>query len=240
MTMAIAHSRGWLDYEERVSRVLAGVRAGGQGADHRPPAPRAPGGTVRARRAHRSWPRRRPRSAGGRAGASEARVGARDAAGLSRHHAWLLRGRDPAPHRSAASEPGTVLPGRDRVAARTRRLHPAARVDPELAPGDHRAARTDRDAAGLRSAIHAGGHEPSLQHQPRAAGAPELPHDEQRVYARNLEVPSGGARRDRPGHCACVQRLRHRRTRAGIASGDAGLVGRARRFRRRAGSTTSA
>ena len=29
MTMAMAHSRGWLDYEERVSRVLAGVRAAG-------------------------------------------------------------------------------------------------------------------------------------------------------------------------------------------------------------------
>ena len=32
MTLAIAHSRGWLDYEERVCTVLAGVRAAGQGA----------------------------------------------------------------------------------------------------------------------------------------------------------------------------------------------------------------
>ena len=49
MTLAIAHSRGWLDYEERVCHVLAGVRAAGQRADHRPPAPRAPGGAVRLR-----------------------------------------------------------------------------------------------------------------------------------------------------------------------------------------------
>ena len=47
MTLAIAHSRGWLDYEERVARVLAGVRAERQRADHRPPTPRAPGGPVR-------------------------------------------------------------------------------------------------------------------------------------------------------------------------------------------------
>ena len=33
MTLAIAHSRGWLDYEERVCRVLAGVRAAGQRAE---------------------------------------------------------------------------------------------------------------------------------------------------------------------------------------------------------------
>ena len=53
-------------------------------------------------------------------------------------------------------------------------------------------------------------------------------HDEQRVYARNLEVPSGGARRHRAGHRACLRRLRGGRTRAGAAAGDAGLAGRAR------------
>ena len=58
MTLAIAHSRGWLDYEERVCTVLAGVRAAGQRTHHRPPAPRTPGGAVRARRARRSQPRR--------------------------------------------------------------------------------------------------------------------------------------------------------------------------------------
>ena len=65
-------------------RVLAGVRAAGQGAHHRPPTPGAPGRIVRARRACRSQPRRRPRSTGDRAGAAETRMGAGHAAGLSR------------------------------------------------------------------------------------------------------------------------------------------------------------
>ena len=49
MTLAIAHSRGWLDYEERVCALLAGVRAAGQGAHHGAAAAGAPGGTVRDR-----------------------------------------------------------------------------------------------------------------------------------------------------------------------------------------------
>ena len=46
MTLALAHSRGWLDYEERVASVLARVRAAGQREDHRPPTARPPGGAV--------------------------------------------------------------------------------------------------------------------------------------------------------------------------------------------------
>ena len=68
--------------------------------------------------------------------------------------------------------------------------------DPELAPGHDCAARTDRDAARLPASLHAGGDESSLQHLPGARDrirAPRCTHDEQRVYARNLEVPSGGA-----------------------------------------------
>ena len=49
MTLAVAHSRGWLDYEERVCTLLAGVRPAGKGDDHRPPAPGSPGGLVRLR-----------------------------------------------------------------------------------------------------------------------------------------------------------------------------------------------
>ena len=47
MTLALAHSRGWLDYEERVASVLARVRAAGQREDHRAPTPCPPGGAVR-------------------------------------------------------------------------------------------------------------------------------------------------------------------------------------------------
>ena len=130
-------------------RVLAGVRAARQGANHRPPAPGTPGRPVRLRRAGRSERGRRPRSPGGRAGASEAGVGAGNAAGVSRDHPRVLRGRAVAPRRSTASQPGTVLPGRDRHAARAGRLHPAAGGDPELAPGHPRAAQPARDAARL-------------------------------------------------------------------------------------------
>ena len=126
MTLALAHSRGWLDYEERVCRYWPEFAQQGKEQGHRPPAAGTPGRAVCARRAPRSQPGRRPRSAGGRAGPSEAGVGAGNTAGLSRHHAGLLRKRNPAPHRSAASQPGTVLPGRVRRAARARRLHPAA------------------------------------------------------------------------------------------------------------------
>ena len=54
MTLALAHSRGWLDYEERVCGLLAGVRAAGQGADHRSAAPGPPGRPLCLRRARRS------------------------------------------------------------------------------------------------------------------------------------------------------------------------------------------
>ena len=104
MTFAIAHSRGWLDYEERVWRVLAGVRAAGQGE-------RSPVRQLLAHQAglfaldqpidHVSPPtsidlrwcwrgRNRPGSWGTR----------------QAYHAintWLLRERDPAPYRSATS-----------------------------------------------------------------------------------------------------------------------------------------
>ena len=46
MTLAIAHSRGWLDYEAGL-RVLAGVRAGRQGTNYGSPAPGPPGRLVR-------------------------------------------------------------------------------------------------------------------------------------------------------------------------------------------------
>ena len=84
MTLAIAHSRGWLDYEERVCTYWPEFAQ--QGKERI---------TVRQLLAHqaglfaldeprRSQPRRRPRSPGRRAGPSETRVGAGHAAGLSR------------------------------------------------------------------------------------------------------------------------------------------------------------
>ena len=60
----------------------------------------------------------------------------------------------------------------------------------------------------------------------RALRGSEFPHDEQRVYARNFEVPSGGAVGTRPRHRARLQRVCDRWARARITTGDPGLAGR--------------
>ena len=84
MTLAIAHSRGWLDYEERVCAYWPEFAQQGKEKI-----------TVRQLLAHQAGlfaldqpidrsSRRRPRSACDGAGASETGVGAGDAAGLSR------------------------------------------------------------------------------------------------------------------------------------------------------------
>ena len=126
MTLALAHSRGWLDYEERVCAYWPEFAQQGKETI-----------TVRQLLAHQAGlfafdepvdrsRRRRSRSPRRRARASEAGVGAGNAPGLSRDHPRLLRRRAAAPRGSAASQPGTILPGRNRDAARSGRLHPAA------------------------------------------------------------------------------------------------------------------
>ena len=136
MTLAIAHSRGWLDYEERVATYWPEFAQHGKEKI-----------TVRQLLAHqaglfafdepvdRSVVADLDRLAVG-ARPSEARVGARYASGLSRPHARVLRRRAAAARRSAASQPRTVLSGRDRDTSRTGRLHPPARNDPDVAPRD--------------------------------------------------------------------------------------------------------
>ncbi len=135
MTLAIAHSRGWLDYEERVCAYWPEFAQHGKERI-----------TVRQLLAHQAGlfaldepvdrsvvadldrlaivlARQKPAWEPGTRQAYHA------------HHPRVLRERAAAPHRSAASQPGTVLPGRDRVAARAGRLHQAARGHPELAAG---------------------------------------------------------------------------------------------------------
>ena len=172
--------------------VLAGVRAARQGANHRPPAARPPGGLYRARRTRRSQRRRRPRSSGGRAGPSETRVGTRYAAGLPRHHARVLRGEllrrvDPR-HRSL----GQFF--QDEIASPLG-LDVYIRL-PEEIPNSRLATIAPPTSVEMLLRLPAppgAGHaESSFEHLPGARGS-DLPIDEQRVYARNLEVPSGGA-----------------------------------------------
>ncbi len=126
MTLALAHSRGWLDYEESVSRYWpefaqegkeritvrqllahqAGLFALDQPIDRDLVADLDRLAVVLARQKP-AW------EPGTRQGYHAITLGFYEAEILRRH-------------RSATSEPGTVLPGRDRVTARTRRLHPAA------------------------------------------------------------------------------------------------------------------
>ena len=106
MTLALAHSRGWLDYEERVCAVLAGVRA----ARQRDESPFGSSSPIRPACSPSTSPSiasvvadlDRP---GGRARPAEARVGTGNAAGVSRasrlgfYEGELLRRVDPQ-HRS--------------------------------------------------------------------------------------------------------------------------------------------
>ena len=80
---------------------------------------------------------------------------------------------------------------------------------------------------------------PTLEHLPRPRGAPSFPHDEQRIYARNLEVPSGGG-------VGTARAIAHAYGVFATGGRELGLrrrrstCSRRRRFRRRAASTTSA
>ena len=222
MTLALAHSRGWLDYDERVCAVLARVRAAGQGSDHGAPAAGASGRAVRVRRAGRPQRGRGPRSPRGRHGAAAAGLAARRAAGLPRAHPRVLRRRTAAADRSAPPDARSVLPGRDRRPAGARGVHPGAGVAPGRAARD--AAPPGRDGGlrrrGLSDAAAAGDVQPPLEHLSRARGEPRL-----RGRARcaaHLRARARGAgrrrRRHRARHRTRLQRVRDRRPRAEAAT----------------------
>ena len=111
------------------------------------------------------------------------------------HHARVLRERAAAPRRSAASQPRAVLPGRDRRAARPRRLHPAARGRSRTrAWRRSRRRAASRCCCGFPLRLMLDAMNRALQHLPGAGheSGRRAALDAQRVYARNLEVPSGG------------------------------------------------
>ena len=91
MTLAIAHSRGWLDYEERVCAYWPEFAQQGKGRITVRQLLAHQAGLLCARRTRGSRPRRRSRSSRRRARPSEASMGAGHAPGVSRHHARLLR-----------------------------------------------------------------------------------------------------------------------------------------------------
>ncbi len=193
MTLAVAHSRGWLDYEERVAHVLARVRAAGQRADHRAPTARPPGRAVRARRARRSR------------ASSPTSIGSRSCWRVRSPRGSPERVRRITPSRSGSTKASCCGASIRGIAAwdsssRTRSRHRSGWTSTSGCP------RTSRTPAwprlrrpgwiemlhGFPLRLDARRDESSLQHH-RALRGSELPHDEQRVYARNFEVPSGGA-----------------------------------------------
>ena len=90
-TLAIAHSRGWLDYDERVSTYWAGVRAAGARSTSRPAAAGPSSGSVRTRRTNHPQPGRGSRSPRRRSRTAEAGVEGWHASGVPRDYARLLR-----------------------------------------------------------------------------------------------------------------------------------------------------
>ena len=192
MTMAIAHSRGWLDYEERVAHYWPEFAQNGKDAI-----------TVRQLLAHQAGlfaldepvdrrvvadvdrlavvlARQRPAWTPGTRQAYHAIT-------LGFYESELMRRIDPQ-HRTL----GQVLSGRDRNAPRFGRLHQAPRAHSQFAPGHDREAADARHGAWVPASLHVRGDESTFEDRSALRGS-EFPHDEQRIYSRNLEVPSGGA-----------------------------------------------
>ena len=142
MTMALAHSRGLLDYDERVCTYWPEFAQNGKQKV-----------TVRQLLAHQAglfaFDERVDRSVIAdldRLAVVMARQkpewepGTRQA--YHAHHARLLRRRAAASGRSPAPDPRAVLPGRDRRAAGCGGLHPAPRGAPQRQTGDLSSSRT--------------------------------------------------------------------------------------------------
>ena len=193
MTLAIAHSRGWLDYEERVCAYWPEFAQ--QGKERI---------TVRQLLAHQAGlfaldepvdrsivadldrlavvlARQKPAWEPGTRQAYHAIT-------LGFYESELLRRVDPQ-HRSLGQffqdEIASPL-GLD-VYIRLPEDIPNSRLATIAPPG------CDRDAARLPASPGAGRDESALQDRPGTQGFRVPVTDEQRVYARNLEVPSGGA-----------------------------------------------
>jgi CubicO group peptidase (beta-lactamase class C family) len=220
MTLAIAHSRGWLDYEERVSAYWPQFAQQGKGQI-----------TVRQLLAHQAglFESNEPIDRGLLADLDRLAVvlarqkpawepGTRQAyhaITLGFYESELLRRVDPQ-HRSLGQffqdEIATPL-GLDIYIRLPESIR--TRAWPQLRGPAWSMLR----GFGLRFTLEAMNRRSRLFER---SGVPSSRMTEQRIYARNLEVPSGGASAAEP--CARLQRLRHRRKRTGVAPRDMDLL----------------
>ena len=230
MTLALAHSRGWLDYEERVARYWPEFAQQGKEKI-----------TVRQLLAHQAGlfafdepvdrsvvadldrlavvlARQKPAWEPGTRQAYHAIT-------LGFYEGELLRRVDPR-HRSLGQffQDEIAAPLGEDVYIRVPEEIPNSRLATLSPPTPLRMLtgfplRFTLEAMNRHSNIYR-----ALVTNPGSA----VYQDKERVYARNLEVPSGWRRRHRAGHRARLRRLRNGRTGAGAASGDAGLAGRPR------------
>ena len=156
MVMALAHSRGWLDYDEFVATYWPEFAQNGKERITPAPAPRSPSRAVRIRRASR--PRRgcRSRSAGRDHGQAAARLGTRGAAGLPCDHSRLLRGRAHPQGRPLPPHSGSGVRRRDRRTARGSTSTSGSR-SPSRTPGwlrsSHRASGSGSRVCRYRSCL---------------------------------------------------------------------------------------
>ena len=113
MTLALAHSRGWLDYDERVTTYWPEFGQAGKEAGHGPPAARPRGRPARDRRAARHQ-RCSPTSTGWRRPSpASGRLAAGHAPRLPRGQPRLVRGRaDPARRPRSGARWGASSPRR--------------------------------------------------------------------------------------------------------------------------------
>src|ERR1700752_1183310 len=123
-------------------------------------------------------------------------------AGLSRHHSWLLRHRTAAAHRSAASQRFF-----QNEIAEPLGLDVYIRL-PESIPNSKLAKIEQPSLIARLTGFPIGLALASLNprsHNRRALAGSELPHDDQHIYSRNLEVPSAEASaRHAPSHAPTV------------------------------------
>ena len=229
MTLAVAHSRGWLDYEERVATYWPEFAQQGKETI-----------TVRQLLAHQAG-----------LFAFEEPVDRNVVADLDRLAVILARQKptwDPgtrqAYHASrSASTRASCCGGSIRAIAasdnsfRTRSRPVSERTSTSDCPRRsptlawrHCRPQTDRMLTGFpfRFTLEAMNPRSNIYRALVTNPGPRVSQDEQRMYARDLEVPSGLGVGTARGYCPRLRRLRRRRTRVGIAAGDTGLFGRAR------------